>query len=103
MKVGAFMIVWVDSSSRPALPAIACQSLAFLRQPGQGRQAGAAITKGRRSERDRRHSVPARGRVQGGAERLASYSEDALSLAAKLKITAVMAVVLMVVVWSVPV
>ena len=69
----------------------------------QRRQAGAAVDpRSSRSERDHRHSVNTRGRVQGGAE-VGSRSEDAMDLSTKLKITAVMAAVLMAVVWAVPV
>ena len=70
---------------------------------GQSRQAGAPRdTRGSRSERDHRHSVTTRGRVQGGAE-VGSRSEDAMDLYTKLKITAVLATVLMAVLWAVPV
>ena len=68
----------------------------------QSRQAGAAITKGRRSERDFRHSVTTRGRVQGRAE-VGLRSEDAMDLSTKLKITAVLMSLVMAVVWVVPV
>ena len=55
-----------------------------------------------RSERDPRHSVTTRPRI-GRPLRLASLPEDAMDLSTKLKITAVMAAVLMAVVWAVPV
>jgi len=61
-----------------------------------------AVTRGSRSERDHRHSVSTRGRLQGGAE-VGSRSEDAMDLSTKLKITAVLAAVLMAVLWTVPV
>lgn len=54
-----------------------------------------------RSERDHRHNVSTRAGYRA-ALRLASRSEDAMSLSTKLKITAVMAAVLMAVVWTVP-
>ena len=75
----------------------------FSQGPGQSRQAGAAIaTKGNRSECDLRHSVHTQAAYRA-ALRLASLLEDAMDLSTKLKITAVMAAVLMAVVWAVPV
>ena len=75
----------------------------FSQGPRQSRQAGAAIaTKGNRSECDLRHSVHTQAAYRA-ALRLASLLEDAMDLSTKLKITAVMAAVLMAVVWAVPV
>ena len=75
----------------------------ILSSPGQSRQAGAAIaTKGNRSECDLRHSVHTQAAYRA-ALRLASLPEDAMDLSTKLKITAVMAAVLVAVVWAVPV
>ena len=66
--------------------------------------AGAAIaTKGNRSERDLRHSVNTQAAYRPAALRLASLPEDAMDLSTKLKITAVLATVLMAVVWAIPV
>jgi hypothetical protein len=64
--------------------------------------AAAIATKGNRSERDLRHSVNTQAAYRA-ALRLASLPEDAMDLSTKLKITAVMAAVLMAVVWAVPV
>ena len=74
----------------------------------QSRQAGAAIdTRGSRSERDLRHKRKQPGSVQATAEaaRCSAFLslEEAMDLSTKLKITAVMAAVLMAVVWAVPV
>jgi hypothetical protein len=75
----------------------------ILSRSRPSRQAGAAIaTKGNRSERDLRHSVNTQAAYRA-ALRLASLPEDAMDLSTKLKITAVMAAVLMAVVWTVPV
>jgi hypothetical protein len=72
----------------------------FSQDPGQSRQAGVAIAaKGNRTERDHRHSVNTQAAYRA-ALRLASLPEDAMDLSTKLKITAVMAAVL---VWAVPV
>ena len=57
---------------------------------------------GNRSERDLRHSVNTQAAYRA-ALRLASLPEDAMDLSTKLKITAVMAAVLVAVVWAVPV
>jgi len=76
----------------------------FSQGPGQSRQAGAAIaTKGNRSERDLRHSVNTQAAYGPAALRFASLPEDAMDLSTKLKITVVMAAVLMAVVWAIPV
>ena len=77
------------------MPIVARQSI--------GRQEPNLVPKERqsRSERDPRHSVIPRPRI--GRWRLASLPEDAMDLSTKLKITAVMAAVLMAVVWAVPV
>jgi hypothetical protein len=70
----------------------------FSQGPGQSRHAGAAIaTKGNRSERDLRHSVNTQAAYRA-ALRLASLPKEAMDLFTKLKITAVMAAVLMAVV-----
>ena len=77
-------------------------------QRSQSRQAGAAIdTRGSRSERDLRHSIKHPGGVQApveaGRDARPLFLEEAMNLSTKLKITAVMATVLMAVVWTVPV
>jgi hypothetical protein len=55
-----------------------------------------------RSERDLRHSVNTQAAYRQ-RPKLASLSEDAMDLFTKLKITAVLAALLMAVVWAVPV
>jgi hypothetical protein len=62
----------------------------------------AAPPEGSRSERDLRHSLNTRGRLEDRAE-VGSRSEDAMDLSTKLKITAVTAAVLMAVLWALPV
>ena len=63
----------------------------------------AIATKGNRSERDLRHSVNTQAAYRPAGVRLASLPEDAMDLSTKLKITAVLATVLMAVVWAIPV
>jgi hypothetical protein len=60
------------------------------------------LARGSVSERDLRHSVNTQV-AYTAALRLASLPEDAMDLSTKLKITAVLATVLMAVLWTVPV
>jgi hypothetical protein len=60
------------------------------------------LARGSRSERDLRHSVDTQVAYRA-ALRLVSLPEDAMDLSTKLKITAVLATVLMAVLWTVPV
>jgi hypothetical protein len=61
------------------------------------------MTEGNRSERDLRHGVNTQAAAYRTALKLASLPENAMDLSTKLKITAVMAAVLMAVAWAVPV